>query len=501
MKQLKIYFTSDVHGYFYPTTYADKETKDMGLFASASQFKKEENTLIIDGGDMLQGSAFVSYYAQEEKDPKVLAQIINACGYDYITIGNHDFNYGTTYLKKYLKEVHAACVCQNVTDEAGTILYPYQVKTMENGLRVGIIGIVTDFVNVWEKEENLIGMQIKDPFTAVKDTLDLMKKQCNITICIYHGGFEKDLHTEKKLSQSKENIGCKICEELDFDVLLTGHQHMYVEGQYYHGTYIVQSRENVMDAHEICVTYHKEANSKETNSKGSIQSKRIKPNQKNLHKQQMKFLTYEDTVQQWLDAKIGTLKEALMPEDKLQMALYGSALADFFNEVQLYYSKAQISAVGLANTIAGLEKSVTRRNVLTTYPYPNTLVVLEISGKNLKAAIERSMEYFTQDASGNICISDQFLVPKVEHYNYDYFMGVTFKRDYEAPIGSRVKELKYQDIPVKEEDVFTICLNNYRASGAGEYPMYKDAKVIREINIGMSDLLMDYIQLKQKKLS
>lgn len=53
---LKIYFTSDVHGYFYPTTYGDLKRKDLGLFSFARDFKKDENTLVIDGGDILQGS-------------------------------------------------------------------------------------------------------------------------------------------------------------------------------------------------------------------------------------------------------------------------------------------------------------------------------------------------------------------------------------------------------------------------------------------------------------
>ena len=46
---LKIYFTSDVHGYFYPTTYGDLKRKDLGLFSFARDFKKDENTLVIDG--------------------------------------------------------------------------------------------------------------------------------------------------------------------------------------------------------------------------------------------------------------------------------------------------------------------------------------------------------------------------------------------------------------------------------------------------------------------
>ena len=54
MKQvLRIIFTSDVHGYFFPTDYNDRNEKPMGLFHIASRFNKDENTLIIDGGDTL----------------------------------------------------------------------------------------------------------------------------------------------------------------------------------------------------------------------------------------------------------------------------------------------------------------------------------------------------------------------------------------------------------------------------------------------------------------
>ena len=91
-QKLKIYYTSDVHGYFYPTTYGDRETKNVGLFSLVSGFVKDENTLIMDGGDILQGSAFACYCRQKVQSPGIMADIMNDCGYDYYTLGNHDFN-------------------------------------------------------------------------------------------------------------------------------------------------------------------------------------------------------------------------------------------------------------------------------------------------------------------------------------------------------------------------------------------------------------------------
>lgn len=60
-KNFTIYFTSDLHGYIYPTDYRSREERDIGLFKCASQFRKDGNTLIIDGGDILQGSPLGAY--------------------------------------------------------------------------------------------------------------------------------------------------------------------------------------------------------------------------------------------------------------------------------------------------------------------------------------------------------------------------------------------------------------------------------------------------------
>ena len=78
---------------------------------------------------------------------------MNRCGYDYVTLGNHDFNYGMAYLDSYLDALHARCVCQNVRRADGSTRFPARVHTLENGLRVGIVGIVTDYVNIWERPD------------------------------------------------------------------------------------------------------------------------------------------------------------------------------------------------------------------------------------------------------------------------------------------------------------------------------------------------------------
>ena len=119
MKNLKIYFTSDMHGYLYPTNYIDKEPKNIGLINMINDFKKDGNTLIMDAGDTIQGSPLTYYLSGQKFNIHPIADIMNSAGYDFITLGNHDFNYGLLYLRKYLRTLNAKCLSANVVDKTG----------------------------------------------------------------------------------------------------------------------------------------------------------------------------------------------------------------------------------------------------------------------------------------------------------------------------------------------------------------------------------------------
>ena len=89
--KLTIYFTSDLHGYIYPTDYRGQGEKELGLFKCASRFRKDGNTLVIDGGDILQGSPLGAFCHDTIGSAARFAEMMNRCGYDYVTLGNHDF--------------------------------------------------------------------------------------------------------------------------------------------------------------------------------------------------------------------------------------------------------------------------------------------------------------------------------------------------------------------------------------------------------------------------
>ena len=479
MKTLKIYYTSDTHGHLLPVDYATNQPKNAGLLACGHDYKKDGNTLIIDGGDTIQGSPFTLYSNRLQTDTHPVATALNVAQYDFVTLGNHDFNYGEDHLRKYLEDLDAQCLCANV--HGNLPLVPSTIKILENGLRIGIVGAVTDWVNIWEKPEHLTHLKITDPFEAVKTVLETLKAETDLTLCIYHGGFENDVHSGEKLSDSTENIAYKIAHDLDFDLLLTGHQHIPVEGHPINGTYVVQPAHNA--AHYLEIKWDGKAFTSSFKSPTTqYASDRVK-----------QVLDIEKDVQKWLDAPVGFLDNPLAPAEKVDMALNGTPLADFFNQVQLEATGADISVTSLANQVKGFGKEVTVRDVVSTYVYPNTIIVLEINGAQLKAVLERTASYLEVGENG-IQVSKGFLQPKVEHYNYDYFAGVQFTADLTQPTGNRVSDITVKGKPIQDTDTFTICMNNYRSTGAGGYDVYKDCPVVKEYQTEMSELIINYFE-------
>ncbi len=480
MDRMTIYFTSDTHGYLFPTDFIDGEIKPMGLLSM--RFPKDGNTLVIDGGDTIQGSP-LTYYCHEEGLPAPAAGAMNRLGYDYVTLGNHDFNYGQDFLAGHLTALSARCLCANVRDAEGRLrVIPWTVRTLANGLRVGLFGVVTNWINRWENPENLKGVTVSDPLEAAREAVAaLRKEQVDQIVGIYHGGLEKDPDTGAVLSDTDEHIACLLCEQLPIDLLLTGHQHIGMAGKVWAGTHIVQTPCNAAAYVRVTLsedgTYHSElcpVTPPDDMSAGEP--------------------ALWEGLQRFLDRPVGRLPRPLVPKSKLRMAFEGSDIADFFNAVQLWASGADLSCAALANAVRGFDARVTVRDVIATYPYANTLVVVRADGHTLRLALEQCARYFEADETGALRVSPDFMKPKQAHYNYDYYAGLAYTFDVSRPAGSRVVRMEKDGRPIADTDTFTLCMCNYRATGAGHFDFFRSLPRVREIQTGISELILDYLR-------
>lgn len=326
-KEFDIYYTSDTHGKILPVDYQTGGHLTRGLMDISAAIRHSGNTIVADGGDSLQGSPLLQHYLEHRDRFGVhpAAFAFNAMGLDVYTLGNHDFNFGYEVLKEYTHAMKAVCVCANVDDRRGELkLQKTWIKTLENGLRVGFTGVVTDYVNLWEKPEHLTALAVSEPIAAASAALAELRQQCDICICIYHGGYERDLESGALLTDSRENVACRLAEETDFDILLTGHQHMSVAGTVIADTFTVQPP---CDAGSYI--HIRGLLNRDLSPALQLDSSLVPVERDCDPADYAALMPLENAAESWLDESIGRLSEPILPEEKLAVALHGSRLADF----------------------------------------------------------------------------------------------------------------------------------------------------------------------------
>ena len=491
-RNLTICFTSDIHGFFSDMDYARGMPGTTGLSRCASTFPDDGNTLILDGGDTLQGSPLVYWLNRDPVEgAKVSGRAMSLAGYDFVTLGNHDFNFGKQALETYLSNLEARCISANVEGVRG--VERTAVVKLQNGLRVGITGVTTHFVHLWEKPENLVGVTVKEAFPAAAAALEELKQDnVDLTVCLYHGGLESDLETGELLSGTGENQAYRICKELDFDILLTGHQHQPKANLNLFGTHACQSPDRGKQYVRLDV---------EVSQTGEVtaQSRLVNPSEpEESLAAYLAPLDAENAV--FLDQPVGELDIALEPGEHMEMAVNGSLIANFFNQVQLEASGADLSVSSLANAVKGFNRQVTVRDVVATYVFPNTLKTLRVNRQVLKTALERSAEYFDLDEKGQLQVGRSFLMPIIQHYNYDYMSGLEVTMDVRKPIGDRVISMVYQGKELEEDRMLTLCMNDYRATGTGGYPVYAQCELVKDQPTEISQMIIEYLD-KHKSIT
>ncbi len=485
MKKAKIYYTSDTHGYIFSTA---TDTPNC-ILQCIAEFDKTEDTLIIDGGDTIQGSPFARYLWKEHCYAEGIPVAFNEGKYDYYTLGNHDFNYGYEGLSEHVNNMEASCIVANVEDTTGQLDFKkYVIHETASGLKIGLTGIVTDCVTLWEPKENLENLEILDSYDCVKAALEEMKSLCDITVCVYHGGFEDDLDTGKNLTPGNENIACRICKELSFDLLLTAHQHMEQEGRDYFGTHILQLPPNANKYAKIEIALGDTL---------QIDTEIILPKGKQSETFLEKIKIVRECSKEWLSMPAGSIKQSVRSRGKADMAANGCAIADLCNAVQLKTSGADISITSLPNQEIHLPRNLTINNIMKVFPFSNSVMLLEMKGSILRQGLERCAMYF-EEVDEEIVVSDLFMKPKEEHYNYDYFAGVSYDIYVRNKVGDRVRDVLVNGKSLDDNKIYRVAMSSYRATGTGGYEFYKECKILLSYPKDIQDLILEYLAENEK---
>lgn len=497
---LQILSLSDVHGYLYPTDYSQRtDHHAYGWLQAATVIEQQraqaaptDIVLTIDNGDWIQGSPLASYVAQHSRYETIFTTLTNNLGIDVGVLGNHEFNYGLTYLRACEARRNYPLLGANIIGGSAEKIIdaPYHIIERQ-GVRIAILGLTTAYIPVWEPARHLGELTFESALTAAKRWVPRLRELADVVIVAYHGGYEADLTTGAPTERlTGENEGYQLLTQVPgIDALITGHQHRHIAGVY-HGIPTTQPGDKAvavgaidltLDQHHHVIDRHARLLSTAQQQPAGQLAKRTQ--------------ALQDNVQDWLDEPVGQIKGAsLRVNDHMAARLNGHPYLAFVNTVEATAGQTDIAATALFNdSVYGLDSQVTRRNLLNSYPYPNTLVVERITGADLRAALERCASFFTL-VNGRVTVSPAFMTPKVELYNYDFYSGINYTFDLTQPVGQRVTELRYHGRPIKADQLLDVTMNQYRGNGGGDYPMFNATKIIREVNTEMATLLQAYLE-------
>ncbi|CAM5241043.1 MULTISPECIES: bifunctional metallophosphatase/5'-nucleotidase [Streptomyces] len=528
--------TTDLHGnvfnwdYFTDAEFDDTAHNDVGLAKISTlvdQVREEKgrrNTLLIDAGDTIQGTQLSYYYARVDPitgaDGPVhpMAQAMNAIGYDAAALGNHEFNYGIPVLRKFEEQCDFPLLGANALD-AKTLrpaFAPYWMTRLRTPcgreVKVAVLGLTNPGIAIWDK----VNVQGKMTFPGLEEQAAkwvprLRSMGADVVIVSAHSGTSGTSSYGDQVPYV-ENAAALVAEKVaGIDAILVGHAHVEIpESRVVNketGREVVLSEPLKWGQRLTLFDFELEwergrwqvasVSAKVLDSRTAEEDPRIVGLLGDEHKK----------VVGYVNQTIGTCSAAMTATE----APYKDVpILDFINHVQSETVKAALAGTEYAalpvlsqascfsRTAAIPAGDVTIRQVAGLYPFENTLEARVLTGAQLKEYLEFSARYYVQTpAGGDVDPSKLTNADNTPDYNYDAVGGLTYEIDIAKAPGSRIAKLSFEGKPIDEKAQFVLAVNNYRASGGGNFPHVASAKQVWANSEEIRNTIIAWVQAEK----
>ena len=491
--------TTDLHGRIEPLDYWTNKPANLGLAKIATlvhQVRAEQpNVLLFDSGDAIQGTPLAYYFARKEPsriNPMILA--MNALDYDAMAVGNHEFNFGLGLLLKVKAQAHFPILGANVRSgcrECANYFQPYIIKRVA-GLRVGIVGFVTPIIPSFEIPENYKGYTFEPIVEAAQRVIPEVRRQSDVVIVLSHSGLGPDPEAgtggdPRYLDLPGEQATIELAEKVPgIDVILFGHTHQELAGRVIHGALLVQAKNWGASLARVDMDVDRDGE-----GHWRVQEKRstlvpvtaataADPAIERLNE------PYERATQTYLDARVASVAKTLSGETE---RYEDGPLVDLIQKVQIAYGHADVSlATMFVPTMRIQAGDVTVRQASELYPYDNLLYVVQMSGAQLRQALEHAASFYSGWPLG---AGEKVHLPGY-YADSAEGTGVSYAIDLTRPVGNRIVGLQYHGAPIDPAAKLRVAVNNYRYSGGGGYD-YKSLPVLYRSPQEMRDLVIEYL--------
>ena len=495
--------TADMHGRIYAYDYAiDSVDADAGYAKIHTIIMEEKKAnpdmILMDVGDTVQDNSADLF---NDLDTHPMIQALNFMDFDVWVLGNHEFNFEKSFLDRNVLAFEGAVLSANIKEEMDDSYYaqPYKIFDV-NGCRVGVVGILPPHVAEWEASSpsHFKGLTFEPTLASVQATVASMEGKYDVLVGAFHIGRTDDRGAEA-IYDIAENMQ-------EFSVIFGGHEHAkYTEeignvkiiepGKY--GWALAKADINVKKDGDKWTVVSVETKNVET--KKLEESKEILEQFKYVHDESVADanMTVGDISGDFVngvDYLTGEKDVTFMPRAQIE----DTAVIDLINEVQMFYTGAEVSSAALFNFGSTLnEGEFKKKDVAYIYKYPNTLVGVNITGANLIKYMEWSASYYNTAKEGDLTVSFN---PDVRGYNYDMFSGVTYDVDISKPAGERVVNVMFNGADLDLAKVYKLAVNNYRfgtLTGLGlveSDDMYYDSYSAMQDAGRIRSLIVQYVQ-------
>jgi 2',3'-cyclic-nucleotide 2'-phosphodiesterase (5'-nucleotidase family) len=418
------------------------------------------NTLVLDAGDAFHGQTIATLNEGES-----IVKIFNEIGYDVMTPGNHDFNYGKERLLELDEMAEFPILAANVYyDDYSEFLPGYTVKEID-GVKVGIFGISTPETVYKSHPANTEGLEFFDPVIASKLMVAKLEDDVDVIVGLVHLGLdESSIHTSRLVAENVEGI----------DLIVDGHSHTELpEGLMVGNTLIAQAGgyDNNVGIVDLVV------------KNGMVTSKSARL----INKEEAAELEPDPAI----TAIIAEVKEAndLITEEFVSensIELVGERefvrtgetnLGNLITDSMVEFTGADVALTNGGGIRASIPADdITVGDVITVLPFGNYVVTIDVTGAEIVEALEHGLSAYPETLGA-----------------FPHIAGMNVVFDPSQEVGSRVVEVTVGEEELDMEATYSLATNDFLAAGGDDYTMFGDNE-ITALYPGLDEILIEYFK-------
>ena len=480
-----ILHTNDVHGAVNGYAYIAQLKADYEA--------KGAEVILVDAGDFSQGTTYVSSTKGADA-----VTMMNAAGYDVVTLGNHEFDYGYAQLKENMSKAKFKVVCADVFNEDGTPIFDASYTyTTKSGVKVGFFGMETPETQTKANPALIKGLTFAtgDAFTKAAADQVAALKDADVVICLAHLGID----AESAPYRSTDLYAAV----KDIDFIIDGHSHTVMtkgekgEPIQSTGTKFANIGVIVIDNASKKIESNSLFEIKEDTAKDAAVAAAAKTIVDRIDKEYGVVFAKSEVTLNGAKAPNGNRDSETNNGDLITDAMLWKVMQ---NKEGLTVDADHVVAITNGGGIRAAIKQgdVTKNDLNTVLPFGNTVVTIYITGEELLEVLEAST-YSLPKAVGGF--------PQVAGINYTISTAVAYDANAETYPASTyygpksINRVTINSINGKEfkaDDTYAVVTNDFSAAGGDTYYAFKAATAKFDTGVPLDEAVMEYVTTELK---